>query len=137
MNKIGVIIITKNSEYPCFRECLRSIYKISKEDNVETKLIIVDGGSTDQTREIIKKYQAQLNIKLIEHPMGDSFSEQRNIAKKECTGDWILVLDTDETLTANVIDLLPKLMAFAGHTSAQAEPLPCWRRLAQRSHLTA
>lgn len=60
------------------------------------EIIVVDGGSTDFTLDIIKNEYPE--VKLYHHPMPLSFSEQRNIAKSYATSDWILSLDADETL---------------------------------------
>ena len=75
------------------------------------EIVIVDGGSTDKTKEKIRLFARQMTgIKLIEHKMGDSFAGQRNLALRECKGDWVLALDADEFLSPNAPLLLPKLM---------------------------
>ncbi|MFH1576734.1 MAG: glycosyltransferase family 2 protein [Candidatus Margulisiibacteriota bacterium] len=102
--KLSILLITLDEEQ-LIEPWLKHVARLAP-----FEIIIVDGGSTDRTVEIIKSSKTATNVKLIEHPMGDSFSEQRNLAMKKCTGDWVLALDADETLTANAISLLPKLM---------------------------
>lgn len=58
------------------------------------ELIIVDTGSTDNTREIAKKYGA----KIYDFTWCDDFSAARNEAIKYSTGEWILWFDADEYL---------------------------------------
>jgi len=74
------------------------------------EVVVVDGGSTDQTKTFVNKYGSHFNLKLIEQPMGDSFAEQRNLAKKHCRGDWILALDADETLSPNSPAVIDKII---------------------------
>lgn len=76
------------------------------------EVVIVDGGSTDRTKDLIKEHGSQYN--LIEHPMGHSFAEQRNIAKQHCHGDWVLALDADETLSSNSPEIIAKIIQDQG-----------------------
>lgn len=56
----------------------------------------VDGGSKDQTLEIIRK--SLPTVQIVEHPF-DNFSDQRNVSIQGAKeNDWILWIDCDETL---------------------------------------
>ena len=56
------------------------------------EIIVVDTGSTDKTMEIIRKSGG----KLIESEWEDDFSQARNLALNEATGDYILFMDANE-----------------------------------------
>lgn len=67
------------------------------------EIIIVDTGSTDKTIEVIDKWYSSLGIinkpmlKVFSHEW-NGFADARNFAISKCTGDWIVVVDGDETL---------------------------------------
>jgi len=54
--------------------------------------IVVDTGSTDRTVELAK----QMGAKVYHFEWIDDFAAARNYAMEQATGDWILVIDTDE-----------------------------------------
>ena len=59
------------------------------------EVVIVDSGSTDRTPEIARAYGAK-------HSFNRNFrghAEQKNVAIRQCTCDWILLLDGDEVVT--------------------------------------
>ena len=85
--KISAVIITFNEERNISR-CLNSL------EGVVEEIVVVDSGSTDQTREICKKY----DLRWIEHPF-EGHIEQKNYAMEQATHDWVLSLDADEALT--------------------------------------
>ena len=64
------------------------------------EVVIVDGGSSDNTVEIIKSYQSKLPLVLVEHPF-DTFGAQKNRALEHATGDYVFAPDTDMTWTTN------------------------------------
>jgi len=65
------------------------------------EIVIVDGGSKDNTVSIIQQYQKKCpKIQLHEHPF-DSFGSQKNRALEHTTGDYIFAPDTDMTWTMN------------------------------------
>lgn len=80
-------MIVKNEE-KYLEDCLKSVKDLADE------IIIVDTGSTDNTLEIAKKY----NAKIFSFNWVNDFSAARNYALRQCTGDFILYLDADERL---------------------------------------
>lgn len=89
MNKIklSVALATYNEEENIGR-CLEAVEDIADE------IILVDGSSTDKTREIAKKYGAQV-IKTTNKPI---FHINKQMAIDKCRGEWILQLDADEVV---------------------------------------
>jgi glycosyltransferase involved in cell wall biosynthesis len=71
------------------------------------EICIVDTGSTDRTQEIARSFGAKLRTV----PWKDSFAEARNASLEMASGDWILVLDADETIRPEAGPELRKLAA--------------------------
>ena len=86
--KVSLVVTVLNEE-PSINALLESIiYQIKKPDEI----IFVDGGSSDKTCDIIKKYQNNSKkIKLLEFKTARS--EARNIGIKSSTGDIIVTTD--------------------------------------------
>ncbi|MBO1225344.1 MAG: glycosyltransferase [Candidatus Scalindua sediminis] len=82
---LSLCMIVKDEE-KSLPACLESV-----KDHVD-EIIIVDTGSTDNTVEIAKKY----NAKIYHHAWENSFSKARNYSLKYATCEWILILDADE-----------------------------------------
>lgn len=61
---------------------------------VADEVIVVDTGSEDRTRQVAAAHGA----KIIETPWNDDFSEVRNSGINECGGDYIFMLDADESI---------------------------------------
>lgn len=95
---ISLCMIVKNEERSLER-CLQSVQgKVGE-------IIIVDTGSTDQTKEIARRYTDRIyDFKWI----GD-FSAARNYALEFASSDYILHLDADETLEDPNNELIGKL----------------------------
>ncbi len=60
------------------------------------EIVVVDTGSTDRTQELAREFGAVVH----EWAWRDDFAAARNEALGHATGEWILSLDADETLTA-------------------------------------
>lgn len=58
------------------------------------EIILVDSGSTDATRAIAERYGCRIFSRAF-----DDFANQKNYAISQASGDWILVLDSDEVIT--------------------------------------
>jgi glycosyltransferase involved in cell wall biosynthesis len=89
---ISVVIITKNEEASIER-CLRSV-------NWANEVIVLDSGSTDRTVEISQELGARVSV-TADWP---GFGPQKNRALTLATGDWVLSLDADEWVTAELRD---------------------------------
>ena len=81
-------MIVKN-EARCLARCLRSVQAIVDE------IIVVDTGSADGTVKLAEQFKA----KVFHFDWCEDFSAARNFALTQATGNWILVLDADETVT--------------------------------------
>jgi glycosyltransferase involved in cell wall biosynthesis len=90
MNRLSACLITYNEEQNLPR-VLNSIQGIAEE------IVVVDSGSGDRTLAIAREYGA----KVLSHPWGN-FGEQKNIAAAAASNDWILSLDADEELSAEL-----------------------------------
>src|SRR3989344_1012600 len=85
--KLSVVLAVFNEE-DVLATCLESIKGLADE------IIIVDGGSTDKTVEIAKKYGAKVFV--TDNPPIFHINKQRAVDRAK--GDWILQLDADEVV---------------------------------------
>jgi tetratricopeptide (TPR) repeat protein len=90
--KLSLCMIVKDEE-TALPKCLGSVKHIVNE------IIVLDTGSTDKTPDIAKQFGAEVH----HFKWCNDFSAARNDALKYVTGDWILVLDADETLTTQIV----------------------------------
>jgi len=86
--KFTIITPTLNSE-KYIDNCLSSV---SLQKDIFVEHIVVDGGSTDATKEIVKKFP---NVKFI-HLNGSSIYEALNHGINISTGDFIAFLNSDD-----------------------------------------
>lgn len=89
--KLSIAMMVKN-ESKHLEDCLKSLQPIR--DVINSELIIVDTGSTDNTVEIAKKYTDKVYF----HQWNDNFSEIRNITVKYSIGEWFFYIDGDEVI---------------------------------------
>jgi len=85
---LSLCMIVKN-EQSNLENCLQSVSDVCDE------IIVIDTGSTDKTRAIAENF----TDKIFNHPWDGDFSSARNAALEKATGEWILHLDADETMT--------------------------------------
>ncbi len=87
MITISACLIVKN-EAKVLERCLKSIQPIVDE------IILVDTGSTDETKEIASRYTNQI----YDFEWVDDFSKARNYSFSKATMDYIYVADADEII---------------------------------------
>jgi len=89
MTTISLVMIVKNEE----KVLERSIQSVAP---IIDEFIIVDTGSSDKTKDIIKKYG-----KVLELPF-TNYVDTKNEALKLATSDYIILLDADEYVVSGV-----------------------------------
>ena len=102
------MIVRDEAEF--LEQCLDSVKDIVNE------IVIVDTGSEDNTKEIAVHFGARI----FDFIWVDDFSAARNYALEQATGDWILVLDADETISKSDCD---KLLSLINENKADAYSL--------------
>ena len=96
---ISCIITTRNEAktLPDLRVSL------NKQTYTDFEVVLVDNNSSDQTKEIAKKFGARVFNK------GPERSVQRNFGAAKTKGEYILILDADMVLDPNVLRQLAEL----------------------------
>lgn len=92
MDKVSIIIVTLNVEKD-LQNCLDSI---SKQIYPNIEVVIMDGGSTDKTLEIIQRNNDLISTWKSEQDTG--IYNAMNKALKLATGKWIYFLGSDDVL---------------------------------------
>ncbi|MGB9074172.1 MAG: glycosyltransferase family 2 protein [Terriglobales bacterium] len=99
---LSVVIIAHNEEGNIGRT-LQSVQPLVVDGKGE--IIVVDSGSSDRTVEIAKSFGAKV---FVEEWKG--YAAQKNSAIEKATGDWILSLDADEEISAELVEEISWLL---------------------------
>jgi Glycosyl transferase family 2 len=99
--RLSLCMIVRD-ERPQLGACLESVRTLVDE------MIVVDTGSTDGTQDLARGLEARV----FEAPWTDDFSAARNVGLDQALGKWILVLDADETLTADACAAVRAMVAL-------------------------
>ncbi|HKZ35797.1 MAG TPA: glycosyltransferase family 2 protein [Patescibacteria group bacterium] len=87
------VVLTTFNEADYLADCLDSVKQLADE------IIVVDGSSTDKTREIARRFGAKV-VKVKNLPM---FHTNKQKAVDLATKDWILQLDADEQVSLELV----------------------------------
>ncbi|MED4288144.1 glycosyltransferase family 2 protein [Priestia megaterium] len=98
---VSVIIPVYNVE-KYLSKCLDSVFSQSLSD---IEIIVINDGSTDNSREIINRYKEQDNIKIF-HKDNEGLSETRNKGLLYAQGEYVLFIDSDDHIAYNMIELM-------------------------------
>lgn len=96
--KLSVAILAKNAA-DHMEHCLQSV-------GWADEIVVIDGHSTDRTREIARAYHAKVYEKDFE-----SFPAERAYALEQTTHDWILSVDTDMIVPPPLAEEIQALLA--------------------------
>ncbi|HYH75853.1 MAG TPA: glycosyltransferase, partial [Candidatus Saccharimonadales bacterium] len=92
--KVSVIVTTRNN-HETLGNCLHSI-RLQSYEPIE--MVVVDNGSTDDTKHIARRYTDLVWDK------GPERSTQRNFAVEKSTGEYVVIIDSDMELAPHVIE---------------------------------
>lgn len=106
---LSVIVITKN-EAASIRACLESV-------RWADEIVVLDSGSGDETAAICREYTDKVVV--TDWP---GFGPQKNRALDLARGDWVLSLDADERVSAELRREIEAAMAAPGGYSAFKMP---------------
>jgi len=101
---LSVVVITKN-EANNIAECLESVYGFADE------IVVVDDESVDNTRDIAGKFADKILIRKM-----DNEGRHRNWAYAQAKNDWVLSLDADEKVTAELKEEIAVSLKDTGFT---------------------
>ncbi len=107
MEKISVVIITYN-EARNIERCLASV------KNIADEIILVDSHSTDETVAIAESFGAKVYQKEF-----ISYATQKNFANEQTNNRFILSLDADEALSAELSAAIILSMQHPSHQAYQ------------------
>lgn len=120
---LSVVILTKNSSRT-LRYTLSSLLESSLRPD---EVIIVDGGSTDSTLDIVGSFKDKLRIRIL-YDKGRGYGYARDIGWRSSTGKYVAMVDSDVVLAPDFLkkatDILerdPGCAAIAGKLSPETE----------------
>jgi len=104
---LSFVILTWNSE-SYIEKCFDSLMNSLAASAYSSEIFIVDNGSSDGTVAILKNYQEQYGniLKLIFLDKNVGTTVSRNMALKQATGDYIVIMDSDIELPEGIFDTL-------------------------------
>lgn len=94
--KVSIIIINRNGA-----DHLSTLFESIKINTFYNnfEIIVVDNASSDNSIEVVNKYQNGLNIRLIRNNINRSFSEANNQAALYAEGEFLLFMNNDIEVT--------------------------------------
>lgn len=112
---ISVIVPVYNAA-STLSTCLNSL---SNQTYRALELLFVDDASTDGSLELLYDYadqcaDAELNIKIIHHPVNRGVAAARNTALGQATGDYIYYVDADDSIEPDTLECLLKVIEETG-----------------------
>lgn len=90
--KLSIVMMVKN-ESKNISNALSSLETLRNE--IDSELIIMDTGSSDDTVEIAKKFTKKVYFE----KWNNNFADMRNKSISYASGDWIFIMDADEVLS--------------------------------------
>lgn len=108
--KISVITPVYNRE-DCIQRCLESV-AANNAGGGRVEHVVVDDGSTDGSAAIAESFAAtHPDVKFIRLPRNMGPNAARNAAVAAATGEFVLLIDSDDLLAPGAIDVIEKVIS--------------------------
>ncbi len=108
---LSIITPTYNRGY-----CLVDIYKNLLECNYPSNFewIIIDDGSTDNTKELVAKWQSSSHLNIVYHYKNNEGKTNAlfDALQLNLSGDYVVVLDSDDVFVLNFFEIIEKNLYF-------------------------
>ena len=118
---LSVIIVTWNSEAE-IEHCINSI--IHHNVNIPVEIIVVDNGSKDKTRSILKNYSVQTDfVKIILNDDNKGYTLANNQGINEARGEFVLLLNPDTKITDGALEKMIEFLLVSSNAGAIAPQL--------------
>lgn len=101
--KFLITVYITNFNYGKFIE--QAIESVLDQTEKSFELIIIDDGSTDNSKEIIEKYKNVDNVRIV-YQKNKGLNVTNNIALRAARGKYIIRLDADDYFVPNALELL-------------------------------
>lgn len=88
-----------------------AIESVLSQSYPNTHLVVVDDCSSDNTFEILKRYEATGRVHALRNEINSGPARCRNRAIAESRGEWLLQLDADDWMAPSRVDRLTRLAA--------------------------
>lgn len=95
---VSIIILTRNT---CELTRAAITHALNRRDSLETEIIVVDNGSTDETPQRLPRDFPQIKFVRPERNLG--FAAGCNLAAKGATGEYLLLLNSDSRLHSDTL----------------------------------
>lgn len=107
MNKFKVTVYITNYNYGRFIS--RAIDSVLKQTMQNFELIIIDDGSTDNSKEIIERYKTTPNIRII-YQKNLGLNQSNNVALELANGEYLVRLDADDYFSETALETLSRCL---------------------------
>ena len=107
MKKCKVSVYITNHNYGKYiQKCIESVLSQNFQD---FELIIIDDGSTDDSKEIINQYETNKKVFIV-YQKRKGLNVSNNVAIRQSRGEYIIRLDADDWLAKNALGVLSKYL---------------------------
>ena len=97
--ELSIIVPAYNAE-KTIKDCIDSV--VSQQTNIDYELIVINDGSTDNTKDIVSSIKSEKIVLINQENKG--FSGARNAGIDASVGEYIMFLDSDDMLVGNCIE---------------------------------
>ncbi len=104
--KLTVVIVNYNVCY-YVEQCLESVFRATK--GMESEIFVVDNASSDGSVDYLRqKFAKQITLIECQHNLG--FARANNIAIRQSTGEYVLLLNPDTFVSEDALQQAVKFM---------------------------
>ncbi|MGC8696508.1 MAG: glycosyltransferase family 2 protein [Conexivisphaera sp.] len=102
---ISAVVLTKNSSRT-IRRCLEGL---ASADPRPSELMVVDGGSTDGTLDVVREYSGAFRIRVL-HDRGLGYGYARDMGWRAASGDYVAMIDSDVVVARDFLGRAAELL---------------------------